>query len=110
VRKESSRLQRAAIFILSEPDVSRPATFSLPLARLMQFQHNFYVIRNSLAFVSLLITHYLPYSHHVARADDSRLPCVRFDVQSAVRFKAARRALESLSGERDAHAPPSRVS
>src|SRR5947209_11417571 len=51
-----------------------------------------------------------PKRNNVARADDSVFSRVRFDAQSAVRLKTARRALESLSGERDAHAPSTRVS
>src|SRR5947209_18689688 len=57
---------------------------------------------------SSLITYHLSHCHHVAGADDARLPRVGFYAQSAVRLKAARRALEGLSGERDAHAAAAR--
>src|SRR2546423_12603855 len=60
------------------------------------------------AFNSSLITHHLSYRHHVAGADDARLSRVSFYTQSAVRLKAARRALEGLLGERDAHGPAAR--
>src|SRR5436190_8246275 len=61
-----------------------------------------------LAHHSSLITHHLPNRRHVAGADDARLPRVSFYTQSAVWLKAARRTLEGLFGERDAHATAAR--
>src|ERR1044072_4133992 len=56
----------------------------------------------------LFIPHHLSDCSHVAGADDAETARVSFYTQSAVRLKAARRALEALPGERDAPPPPAR--